>query len=67
MAQNCLGNEMIIRVYRAFDWPSSMSRTKVMTQKSRFSQNSKNCRKSMSFPLTAFFPEWNCRELSIES
>jgi len=58
---------MIIRVYRALDWPSSLSRTKVMAQKPCCSQNSKNCRKSMSLPLTAFLPEKNCRELSIES
>jgi len=56
---------MIIRVYRALDWPSSLSRTKVMAQKPCCSQNSKNCRKSMSLPLTAFLPEKNCRELSI--
>jgi len=58
---------MIIRVYRALDWPSSMSKTKVMAQKPRCTQNSKNCSKSMSLPLTAFLPEKNCRELSIES
>jgi len=58
---------MIIRVYRALDWPSSMSRTKIMAQKSHCTQNSKNCRKSMSLPLRAFLPEKNCRELSIES
>jgi len=44
-----------------------MSRTKVMAQKPRCTQNSKNCRKSMSLPLTAFLPEKNCRELPIES
>jgi len=58
---------MIIRVYRALDRPSSMSRTKGMTQKPRCSQNSKNCGKSMSFPLTAFLPENYCSEVSIES
>jgi len=38
---------MIIRVYRALDWPSSMSRTNVMAPKPRCTQNSRNCRKSM--------------------
>jgi len=58
---------MIICIYRALDWPSSMSRTKVMAKKLRCTKNSKSCRKSMNLPLMAFLPEKNCRELSIES
>jgi len=44
---------MIIRVYRVFDWPSSMSGTKVRAQKKNFTPKSENCRKSMSLPLAA--------------
>ena len=41
---------MIIRVSRALDWPSSMSWTKIMVQKPRCAQKSKNHR---SLPLVA--------------
>jgi len=44
-----------------------MSRTKVMAQKPRCAQNSKNCRKSMSLPLTALIYGENCRENMLES
>jgi len=49
-SQTFCGNYMIIPVYRALDWPSSMSGTKVMAQKPRCAQKSKNC---MSLPLAA--------------
>jgi len=44
-----------------------MSRTKVMAPKPRCTQHFKNCRKSMSLPLTAYFARENCHELSIKS
>jgi len=34
---------MISRVYRALDWPSSMSGTKVMAQKNHFTPISEHC------------------------
>jgi len=37
---------MIICVYRALDWPSSTSRTKVIAHKPRCTQNSKNAEKA---------------------
>ena len=48
--QSLFGNQMIIRVYRALDWPSSMSGTKGIAQKPRCAQKSKNC---MSLQLAA--------------
>ena len=44
---------MIIRVYRAIDWSSYISRTRIMAQKPHSPPKSENCRKSMSLPLAA--------------
>jgi len=52
-AQNSPGNQTIIYVSSAPHWPSSTSGTRLMVQKPRFAQKSKNCSKSMSLPLAA--------------
>ena len=53
LAQTFFGNLMIISVFRTLDGPCSISGTRIMAQKTHFAQKSKNCRKSMSLPLTA--------------
>jgi len=48
---------MIIRVFGALNWPSSLSGIRIMVQKPRFVQKSKNCRKSMS-PTGGLCDRW---------
>ena len=47
---NFFGNQTISPVYRALDWPPSMSGTKVLAQKPHCTPKSENCRKSIEFP-----------------
>ena len=57
---------MIIRVYSALIDLLARLEQKLWPKNPLYSKL-KNCRKSMRLPLTAFLPEKNCRELSIES
>ena len=53
LAQTFFGNYIISPVYKAFDSPSSMSGTKVMTQKPHFTLKSENCRKCIESATSA--------------
>jgi len=67
LAQKCVGNEAIIRVCRVVDRLSSISGARIMAQKPHFSNKSKNCRKSVSCPLTTNWPAIPRQKIMLES
>ena len=72
LAQTLFQNYMISRVNRALAWLSSMSGTKVTTQKPHFTPKFRKIRKCMSLPLAAWYnrdnsPPKDANELYVPS